>query len=72
MATARSRAGDTVNGLLYRATGRADDDAEEALWALNPNLLDYGPVLPVGVVVTLPDLADDDDDNTVEVVTVWD
>lgn len=66
----RSRAGDSVNRLLYRETGRADDTAEEALWSANPGLAEYGPVLPSGVEILLPDFADEQDATTV--VTVWD
>ena len=56
MRSVRSIAGDTVNQLLYRSLGRSDDAAEEALWLLNPGLAEYGPVLPAGVRVVLPEL----------------
>ncbi|MNF16685.1 Phage Tail Protein X [compost metagenome] len=56
MHSIRSIAGDSVNLLLYRALERCDDAAEEALWRLNPGLAEYGPVLPVGVRVFLPEL----------------
>ena len=67
----RTRAGDTVNALLYRETGRSDDDAEEALWALNLGLAEYGPVLPAGVIVRLPVL-EPRDAEVRQAVTVWD
>ena len=67
----RTRAGDTVNALLYRETGRSDDDAEEALWALNLGLAEYGPVLPAGVIVRLPVL-ETRDAEVRQAVTVWD
>lgn len=56
MRRARSIAGDTVNLLLYREQGRSDDAAEEALWRLNPTLAEYGPALPAGVWVILPEI----------------
>lgn len=67
----RARAGDTVNALLYRETGRSDDDAEEALWALNLGLAEYGPILPAGVIVRLPVL-EARDAEVRQAVTVWD
>jgi phage tail protein X len=53
----RSIAGDSVNLLLYRELGRCDDAAEEILWRLNPTLAEYGPVLPAGVWVIVPEMA---------------
>ncbi|BBG31076.1 tail protein X [Zymobacter palmae] len=67
----RTRAGDTVNALLYRETGRSDDDAEEALWSLNLGLAEYGPILPAGVIVRLPVL-EARDAEVRQAVTVWD
>lgn len=58
MRSVRSIAGDTVNQLLYRSLGRSDDAAEEALWLLNPELAEFGPVLPAGVSVVLPELVE--------------
>lgn len=57
MRRVRSIAGDTVAVLLYRELGRCDDEAEEALWAVNAGLADYGPVLPAGVLVAMPELS---------------
>jgi len=56
MRKVRSIAGDSVNLLLFRELGRSDDEAEEALWRLNPTLAEQGPVLPAGIWVTLPEL----------------
>lgn len=58
MRSVRSIAGDTVNQLLYRSLGRSDDAAEEALWLLNPELAEFGAVLPAGVSVVLPELVE--------------
>ncbi|MEC8917778.1 MAG: tail protein X [Pseudomonadota bacterium] len=70
MRTVRSKAGDSVNRLLYRETGRSDDAAEAALWALNAGLAEYGPVLPSGVEITLPELTVEREVATA--ATVWD
>ncbi|MRJ23668.1 phage tail protein [Pseudomonas haemolytica] len=56
MRKVRSIAGDSVNLLLYRELGRCDDTAEETLWRLNPKLAEYGPVLPAGVWVIVPEM----------------
>jgi len=63
-------AGDSVNLLLYRETGRSDDSAEEALWKLNPTLAERGPILPAGVWVTLPEL--DSKTAAIKPVLAWD
>ncbi|MBV4460009.1 tail protein X [Pseudomonas sp. COR58] len=70
MRKVRSVAGDSVNLLLYRESGRSDDQAEEALWALNPQLAEQGPVLPADVWVTLPEL--DTKPAAIKPVTAWD
>ncbi len=56
MRRVRSIAGDSVNLLLYRELGRCDDAAEETLWRLNRELAEYGPVLPAGVWVVVPEM----------------
>ena len=56
MRKVRSIAGDSVNLLLYRELGRCDDAAEETLWRHNPLLAEYGPVLPAGVWVSVPEM----------------
>lgn len=70
MRRVRTIAGDTANLLLYRELGRSDDEAEEALWALNPGLADLGVSLPAGVQVTLPELASQPVQT--KVLTAWD
>ena len=57
MRKVRSIAGDSVNLLLFRELGRCDDVAEETLWRVNPDLAEYGPVLPAGVGVIVPEMA---------------
>jgi phage tail protein X len=70
MRRVRSKAGDTVNQLLYRECGRSDDEAEEALWLLNPTLAEFGSVLPAGVSVVLPELTQKV--SVVAPVSAWD
>jgi len=70
MRVVRSQAGDTVNGILYRETGRYDDAAEEALWAVNPGLAAYGATLPAGVMVYVPELQESQKPQ--KVTNVWD
>ncbi|GIX38029.1 MAG: tail protein [Silanimonas sp.] len=48
--------GDTLDALCYRHLGRTAGLVEQAL-AANPGLADLGPVLPHGLIVTLPDPA---------------
>ncbi|RON61038.1 tail protein X [Pseudomonas fluorescens] len=70
MRKVRSVAGDSVNLLLYRESGRSDDQAEEALWQLNTTLAEHGPVLPAGIWVTLPEL--DSRPAAIKPVLAWD
>lgn len=70
MRRVRSIAGDTVNILLYRTIGRSDDEAEEALWALNPGLADFGPSLPAGVQVVMPEITEKP--SASKAISVWD
>lgn len=58
MRRVRSIAGDSVNLLLYRETGRSDDEAEALLWQANPGLAEYGASLPAGLWVRVPELPD--------------
>ncbi len=70
MRRVRTIAGDTVNLLLYRELGRADDDAEAAFWLLNEDLVSHGPVLPAGLRVVLPELQEQA--KTPAIVSAWD
>ena len=64
-----SRDGDTASQILWLVLSREDDEAEEALYELNPGLEQYGPVLPAGINIKLPDL---EDPAPAELVNVWD
>lgn len=44
----------------------------EAVLEANPGLADIGPILPAGVVVSLPDLAAAGDAAEPEVLRLWD
>ena len=46
--------GDMVDAIAFRQYGRTAK-VTEAIYAANPNLADHGPVLPAGIVITLPD-----------------
>jgi phage tail protein X len=50
----RTQQGDTVDGLCWRQFGRTAGLVEKVL-EMNAGLADYGPILPQGLVVQLPD-----------------
>lgn len=47
--------GDMVDEIAY-ATYGSSSGAVEAIYAANPGLADYGPILGSGITITLPDL----------------
>ncbi len=51
--TVMSRAGETLDLLLWRHRGRTAGLAEQTL-LLNPGIADLGPVLPAGLSIVLP------------------
>lgn len=53
-ATYTSRDGDTVDYICYKYYGTLTNLQTETVLAANPGLAAYGPVLPTGVVITLP------------------
>ena len=65
----RAQQHDTVDALCWRHL-RATRGVVEQTFELNPGLADHGPVLPHGLVVTLPDPASEP--TTVPTVTLWD
>lgn len=69
MKALRSRDGDSISLILYMGLGRTDDEAEKALFDVNQGLEEYGPVLPAGVVINLPELSLSEPE---KVVNVWD
>ncbi|TNB92208.1 phage tail protein [Pseudomonas jessenii] len=50
----RAQQNDTVDALCWRHYGRTAGVTEAVLEA-NPGLADYGPILPQGLLVQMPD-----------------
>ena len=48
--------GDTADYIAWKHYGTQDGRVVEQLVDANPRLADYGPVLPAGVMITLPDI----------------
>lgn len=55
-ATYTSRDGDTVDYVCYKYYGTTASLQTETVLAANPGLAALGPVLPMGVVIALPDI----------------
>ncbi len=51
----RTRDGDMIDELAWRIYGR--EGMAMAIYDANPGLADYGPVLPAGLLIELPDRA---------------
>jgi phage tail protein X len=64
-----SKAGDSVGLLAHLHLGRDDDETEEAIYDSNPGLAKYGPVLPSGVTVLIPDMPEAP---LAKAVNIWD
>jgi phage tail protein X len=67
--TYTTKDGDVVDALAYSYYGTLDGRVVEQLLAANKGLSDYGPILPAGVVITLPDITTD---STNQAVRLWD
>ena len=65
----RTQQNDTVDALCWRHYGRTAGVVEAVLDA-NPGLADKGPVLPSGLLVTLPELKAAAPER--QMVTLWD
>ncbi|GAB6260341.1 tail protein X [Photobacterium sp. R1] len=65
--TYRTRDGDMLDDICWRHYGR--ENAVEAVLAMNPGLADFGPLLPSGIEIKLPDLAVPVSE---EAVSLWD
>jgi phage tail protein X len=57
----RSKAGDTVDVIVWRAYGRQNDGIVERVLQANPGVADLGPVLPDGEQIALPEIDDEQD-----------
>jgi phage tail protein X len=51
-----SKAGETVDYIVFKYYGSTDNLNVENVLLANPKLADYGAALPAGVTITLPDL----------------
>lgn len=67
--TYRTSDGDTAEYIVWKYYGRQDGRLVEQLLEANHGLADIGPLLPAGVLVTLPDIQPEPD---AEVVRLWD
>jgi phage tail protein X len=65
----RTSAGDTIDYIAWKYYGTQTGRVVEQLADANPGLADLGPVLPAGVIVTLPDLQLETEVNQVR---LWD
>jgi len=52
----RTRDGDTADYIAWKYYGTTERRVVEQLLDANKGLADYGPVLPAGILVTLPDI----------------
>lgn len=51
----RTKDGDVVDDICYRQYGRSEYTPE--VYLANPGLAEYGPVLPAGLFIQLPEIA---------------
>ena len=54
-ATYQTKTGDMLDAIVWRYYGRQDNGLVETVLEANRGLADYGPELPAGVTITLPD-----------------
>lgn len=54
MTTYRTSDGDMADEIAFRQYGTTAAGVVEQLLAANPGLSDIGPVLPAGLIITLP------------------
>ena len=52
----RSKDGDTVDSIVWRFYGRQDGRIVERVLRANPGVSDYGPDLPAGLSIALPEV----------------
>lgn len=68
--TYRTRDGDVVDEIAWRYYGAVDQAILGIVLDANPGLADRGAVLPGGVIITLPDIAQPT--TTQKSVSLWD
>lgn len=71
MQTYKTKSGEVLDGLIYEVFGYCNDTALAAVYALNQNLAEYGPVLPAGLTINLPDAITATAPNT-GTISLWD
>ena len=69
MQTYITKDGDTADYIAWKYYGNQDDGTVEALLDANKGLADRGPVLPDGMVITLPEITTP---ATTQGVKLWD
>lgn len=57
MQTYRTSDGDTVDYIAWKYYQTLEGRVVEQLLEANPGIADLGPVLPAGVLLTMPDIA---------------
>lgn len=55
----QSKDGDVVDWIAWKHYGRVDGGCVEAVLEANRHLAEYGPVLPAGLTIALPEIVDD-------------
>ena len=65
----KTRQGDSIDWICWKFYDGKQSGAVEAVYEANPGLAKLGPVFAAGVVITLPELPEE---NTTEVVRLWD
>ncbi len=66
----RTADGDMVDEIAWRYYSKRQQPlAVERVYDANPGLADFGPILPAGVLITLPELPVPD---AVPVIRLWD
>lgn len=66
----RVQQNDTVDLLCWRHYGKTDG-VTEAVYAANPGLCEQGPLLTVGMLITLPDITATTSTQQ-EIIQLWD
>lgn len=67
--TYMTKDGDVADDIAWNYYGTRDGLVVEQMLSANKGLSDYGPILPAGVIVTLPDITVQ---NTNQSVKLWD
>lgn len=65
-----SKDGDTLDRIVWLSYGRQNDRIVEVVLAANSGLADHGPILPDGLQIALPEIADED--QATGSVRLWD